>query len=305
LEYYRYTLQFQSTLTYLKNPPPSYQQPAVDLIQGLDELESAIAGGLFPNQYEFEAALQTLLYATHDAHVSLNAGILAVFSFASPYDIVSLSVDGVQVPMVYLAVDLEDSNYFTDYQPSAIATINGESTVTYLTKYAFKNSVGMVEPHADWNQLMASAALDIQGSFTVFGGDTTFYPGDIITFTLENGTVISDNFIAIYNTQGNTGPLETGGDFYNSFVLGLLPASFDENLINNNNINITAEDEADTASLTTGEAIMTVMSTEPTPTSASTPTPACTNSWFNPAYPDCPDVAQSDLGTFGAGFISG
>jgi hypothetical protein len=305
LEYHRYTLQFQSTLTYLKNPPPSYQQPAVDLLQGLDELESAIAGGMFPNQYEFEAALQTLLYATHDGHVNLNAGILAVFSFASPYDIVSLSIDGVQVPKVYLADDLDDSDYFTKYQPSAIATINGEPTVTYLTKYASKNSVGMVEPHADWNQLMLSAALDIQGTFTVFGGDTTFYPGDTITFALENGTVVSDNFIAIYNTQGNTGPLETGGDFYNVFVLGLLPDSFDEDLTDNNNVNATAQDEQEVASLTTGEAIMTMISTEATPTSDATPTPTCTNSWFNVAYPDCPDVAQDDLGTSGAGFISG
>lgn len=58
---------------------------------------------MFPNQYEFEAALQTLLYATHDAHVNLYAGILAAFTFASPYDIVSLSIDGIQLPKVYLA----------------------------------------------------------------------------------------------------------------------------------------------------------------------------------------------------------
>jgi hypothetical protein len=277
----------------------------VDLLQGLDELQNGIEGGLFPNQYEFEAALQTLLYATHDGHVNLVAGILAVFNFASPYDIVSLSVDGIQIPKVYLAIDVESSNYFVDYQPSAIASINGEAAETYLTKFASKNSVGMVEPHADWNQLMRSAALDIQGTFTVFGGSATFYPGDTITFTLENGTVVSDNFIAIYNTQGNTGPLETGGDFYNAFVLGLLPSSFDEDLIDNNNINITAQEEAAATSVDASLPTATSDTTEPSSTSDSAPTPTCTNSWFNDAYPECPDVAQTDLGTFGGGYISG
>jgi hypothetical protein len=90
-------------LAYLKDPPTSYQQPGVDLLAGLQHLQDGINNGIFPNQYEFEAALQTLLYATHDAHVNLYAGILAAFTFASPYDIVSLSIDGIQLPKVYLA----------------------------------------------------------------------------------------------------------------------------------------------------------------------------------------------------------
>lgn len=103
LQYYNDTLQFQSTLTYLKNPPTSYQQPGVDLLGGLEQLQQGIDNGIFPNQYEFEAALQTLLYAAHDGHVDLIAGVLAAFSFGSPYDIVSVSLDGVQLPKVYLA----------------------------------------------------------------------------------------------------------------------------------------------------------------------------------------------------------
>jgi hypothetical protein len=103
LQYYNDTLQFQSTLTYLKSPPTSYQQPGVDLLGGMENLQQGISNGIFPNQYEFEAALQTLLYAAHDGHVDLIAGILAAFSFASSYDIVSLSIDGVQLPKVYLA----------------------------------------------------------------------------------------------------------------------------------------------------------------------------------------------------------
>ena len=70
---------------------------------GLEQLQQGINSGIFPNQYEFDAALQTLLHATHDGHVDLIAGVLAAFSFASPCDIVSVSLDGVQLPKVYLA----------------------------------------------------------------------------------------------------------------------------------------------------------------------------------------------------------
>lgn len=50
LDYYSDTLQFQSTLSYLKSPPPSYQQPGVDLLKGLEDLKKGVQEGIFPNQ---------------------------------------------------------------------------------------------------------------------------------------------------------------------------------------------------------------------------------------------------------------
>ena len=58
LTYYTDTLQFQSTSAYLKNPPASYQQPAVDLLHGLSQIQLDINNGVFENQYAFEATLQ-------------------------------------------------------------------------------------------------------------------------------------------------------------------------------------------------------------------------------------------------------
>lgn len=75
----------------------------MDLIAGLSELQDAVNNGAFANQYEFKMALQLLLVSAHDAHLYLNAGILAAFTFASPHDIVSLSIDGIELPKVYLA----------------------------------------------------------------------------------------------------------------------------------------------------------------------------------------------------------
>ena len=101
LTYYNDTLQFQSTSAYLKNPPASYQQPAVDLLHGLSQIQLDINNGVFENQYAFEATLQNLIQQAHDTHLVLDFGILNAFSFGSPYGIVSVSPDGVQNPKIY------------------------------------------------------------------------------------------------------------------------------------------------------------------------------------------------------------
>lgn len=116
--YWNDTLQFQGTLEYLKDPPTGYQQPAVDLLAGLNEIQHAIDTGNFHNQYQFEAALQSLLYSAHDTHVSLNAGLLSSFYFGSSYGLTCVSLDGVQLPKVYLTADLVYNQTKTDeYEP--------------------------------------------------------------------------------------------------------------------------------------------------------------------------------------------
>ena len=101
IKYFNDTLQFQTTPSYLKNPPVGYQQPPIDLMKGLEQIQQHIDSGAFQNQYEFEASLLNLVYAAHDFHVQLSAGILQVFTFYSPYSLVALSADGIESPKVY------------------------------------------------------------------------------------------------------------------------------------------------------------------------------------------------------------
>ena len=61
--------------------------------------------------------------------------------------------------------------------------------VKYLSAFAELNSIGFLEPHADWNALLESPALDIQGTMSVLQS-ATFYPGDELNFTLANSTTI-------------------------------------------------------------------------------------------------------------------
>jgi hypothetical protein len=101
LRYWNETIQFQSTLSYLKSPPQGYQQPAVDVLKELASIQNRINSGFYSNQYAFEADFQLLTYALHDGHVALTAGVLSAFSWGSPFEIVSVSVDGTEAPKVF------------------------------------------------------------------------------------------------------------------------------------------------------------------------------------------------------------
>ena len=290
-------MQFQSTLAYLKNPPSSYQQPAIDLEAGLAQIQKDIANNAFPNQYTFEATLQNLIYSAHDAHLQLDAGILAAFNFLSPYSIVSLSVDGVQIPKVYVTSDVIFSTQpGSNFNPSAIKTINGQDVTSYLAQLAAVNSVGNVEPNADWNDLMSSFAGYIQDDYSVFESYIEYYPGDTITLGFENGTTLDpEPWVAVYNSPGPTGPLATGGDFYNFFVLGFYPASFDPN----------ATDPCAAADGATDSSTSTTTPTGSSPTATSSDAASTATSWPDSAYPTIANIFQPDLYPDGGGFLTG
>lgn len=101
IRFFNETLQFQSTLAYLKTPPNGYQQPAVDIVARLSEIQGRVNSGYYQNEYAFEQDIYLLAYAAHDDHVDLSAGILSVFSFASPYYLSSVSIDGKQAPQIF------------------------------------------------------------------------------------------------------------------------------------------------------------------------------------------------------------
>ncbi|KAF2636218.1 hypothetical protein P280DRAFT_473346 [Massarina eburnea CBS 473.64] len=281
LKYWNETVQFQSTLAYLKNPPTGYQQPAVDVLQELTKIQQRIDSGFYTNQYAFEADFNLLTYAMHDGHVRLVAGTLAAFTFLAPFEIASVSVDGISLPKIYFTQDILDAQT-ENWTPSPIKTINGEDATEFLTKFAALNSWGYLEPHAEWNALMSSPVVDIQAGGTIWSAGATFYPGDNLTIHFENYTTGDDStvwetiWIATYNEIANyTGPLTTGGDFYNYFVLGNLPASFNESAI----------------------------IVPPIPTQS-----AAAGNWSEASYnafPEDPDVVQYDLDLYHTGLVSG
>jgi hypothetical protein len=176
-------------------------------------------------RYIFEAEVMRLVYSAHDAHVDLDAGIMSTFLFASEWEIVSVSRDGTQLPEIYIAEDIVQHQ--NGYNVFPIKHINGVDAVEFLERFAALNSVGMLEPHADWNQLMYSPVQNVIYDYTIYSGGARFYEGDWLNYTFANDSTFDTSWYALYTYSAFTGPLTTGGDFYNYFVLGLDPASYD------------------------------------------------------------------------------
>ncbi|KAK4182918.1 hypothetical protein QBC35DRAFT_456800 [Podospora australis] len=234
IEYYNTTLQFHSTVAYLKYPTPHYKQPAVDIFAELGRVKQNVEAGKYKRQYDFEVDVLKITHAMHDHHASLSFGITAPFVFASSADIVSASLDGKSLPRPYLKYDLikaQDSGW--KYEPSPIATINGKDAVEYLTEFARFNSFGNLESHADYNDLFEHPANDIQGVYGTWGGQVKFYPGndtdDSINIVFANNTKHGpEQWVAILEHMSTPSTIETPGDMYNYFILGLMPANADD-----------------------------------------------------------------------------
>jgi hypothetical protein len=297
------TLQFQSTRGYLEAPPAGYQRPPFDVNQALENIKQNVTAGVYKNQYEFEVQLQLLATQLRDTHVILNAGALSAFSFVSPFGLISASVDGKQAPEIYLDEDLYRAWAIDGDEASPITKINGVDVVEYLEYFAERNSAGYLEPHADWNAIMDSPALDIQGYLSTFQS-ATLYPGDDIhgdalNFTLKNGTVVENYWWAFCVDCENTGPLTTGGDFYNYFVLGFLPANYEEGDVWWPTLEdgTSSDDNSDSGFNLTQ--ILEAYCAVGDPSTSNW----CIDSFG--AYPNDPIVAQADLSINGGGILSG
>ena len=284
IKYINDTVQFQSTLAYLREPPSGYQQPAVDIISELAEIQNNVTTQVYQNQYQFEIDVQHLLNRAHDGHLYHRGGITAAFTFLAPYSVSAASPDGASLPKIYITNDLIKSRD-EGWTPSAIATINDEDAVEYLTRLASLNAVGGIEPHADWNQLFYTPALSTQGLGGIWDSGVRFYPGDEIALVMENGTDYLDYWLALWKEPYETGPLTTGGDFYNYFVLNFLPASY----------------------VPSGNFYNPAYAPAPADTSGPTVARPSEQSWRNVsygAYPD-PNVRQEGLAVVSDGIVSG
>jgi hypothetical protein len=255
----------------------------------------------YKSQYKIETQVQLLISRLHDSHVTLDAGILSSFRFASNYSLVSVSPDGLQDPQIYIYEDVLDAKR-DGYTLSPVVKINNISVDDYLTSLVATNSDGYVEPHADWNSLMESPAMQIQGCLSLFQR-LTLYPGADLSFTLQNGTIVPGLWLALYIGIPLTGPLSTPGDFFNLFVMGLLPTGFNR---------------SDPAQSRWWPADYDLpFSTdlpEPSPDSSPEQLPECAGAAVNwckatsgeiRAYPNDPVVVHNNFSITGAGSVSG
>ena len=102
--------------------------------------------------------------------------------------------------------------------------------------------------------------------------------------------------MAIYNSPGPTGPLATGGDFYNFFVLGFYPPSFNPNA---------TDPCAASEGSTNASSLTSTLSNSTSTTTTSAGAIVRATSWPDSAYPNSTDIYQPGLYPDGGGFLTG
>ena len=213
-------LAWQTTLSYLKDPPSGYLEPAVDVYGLLQDMIDNV--GTYANEYDFEFALYEIFQRTHDGHFRYLPTLMSgVLTFGRPLAVASYSIDGIAAPKAYVYSDVLLSANNSAFQPSAIVTVDGEDAITYLEHLSQYGS--LQDPDALYNNVflnLAQVSLGNTGSgagtFAGCGRGAYVYPGAETLLTFENGTSATyGNYAKVL--QDFKG-IKTGQDIYNKYL---------------------------------------------------------------------------------------
>ena len=95
--------QFQSTLPFLKRPPPGYLLPPVDVLEGIDDIIARTKSGRYRGEYDYQYDLYKLTLAARDGHFIFIGDLVAgIFEFTRPFYLISYSEDGIESPKIYV-----------------------------------------------------------------------------------------------------------------------------------------------------------------------------------------------------------
>ncbi|KAK3688684.1 peptidase S41 family protein [Podospora appendiculata] len=216
-------VSWQSSLAFLKDPPAAYMLPGVDILAGLDNISDVSNAEGFVSEFDFQLSIAKLISSAHDGHFSYRPDVFKAFGFRNKLaaDIVSVSVDGVQVPKLYHYADLVASmnstsgngTKATGAMPPAIVSINGEPAADVIERRNLIFSVYQ-DPDSQWNAGMQSYALPGGTSFIAASLD---FQGPNLTITYDNGAVKTADSFAIIRPGINFTGINIGDDFYQRF----------------------------------------------------------------------------------------
>jgi hypothetical protein len=131
-------INWQTTTSYLKNPPPGYLQPAVDVYGELATIISNLQyGKVYTNEYDLEFAIYRMFQTAYDGHFKYVPSLVGgVFQFGRPIPLVSVSSDGASLPKAYVYADVLLAVVDNTFTPSAITAIDGEDATAYLENWS-------------------------------------------------------------------------------------------------------------------------------------------------------------------------
>lgn len=206
-------VEFQSTISYLKNPPQGYSNEKVDIMAGLDNIRNNIATGVYKNEYDFEKDIASLFVKAHDGHLSFN-GMAYSGAFrwrrSSQIALMSASKDGSELPKVWAIGDFNRTS--TSFEPSPVTRINDIDVAQFLADESNLNSYH--DPDTRYNALFFMQPADSFGYFT----SPRFYPGPMTSITYENGTFRNYTNLAVVRNRNAWDYIDDAKTFYDTYV---------------------------------------------------------------------------------------
>ena len=211
--------QWQSDVSYYKNPPSSFELGPVDLMAELDNIKEALPH--FNSEYDAQLAIQHLTIRTGNFHFNYIPDILQVFKFMRSASVSTVSDDGKSLPKTYLSTDLTLKDKDNSVSISPIAEINGENVQEYL--YNVANLEQYRNLDARYNSLMDKGYSAEENPEAVGGFSLASYASDYFgattNFTFSNGTEKSFNNIALVTDLEGVTSAQT---FFEKFCTGAI-----------------------------------------------------------------------------------
>lgn len=218
-------VEWQSDLSFLKNPPPGYLMPAVDVKKELNRVLNHIIDGKYENEHAFQMDLFKVFQSVHDGHFRFTPDLLGkTLHFRRSVGIVSVSRDGVEVPKIYIESEIKQYvNNSISFMPSAVTKIDGKDATSFIYDLMIQNS--QHDPDAQYNMMMYGKAYDTRfpdfgykGLFSLGSRLSYFYPGPSTTIQFENGTVREfENYASVI---GDFDGVTDGSSMYQKFCSG-------------------------------------------------------------------------------------
>ena len=238
-------VQFQSTLAYLKDPPPGYVfsrarshftilskayvstrcrylYPAVDIVAGLQNISDSLESNAYTNEYDFQNDISRLIASAHDGHFVYSPDILNILYFIRSDPIYSVSKDGTSLPEIYIGLDdvrnMAYSNS-SNYTVSPVTKINDEDVENWLNAQAAM--FAQQDPDANYNLLFPILNCASGYCGNLFTGIGDIYLGSDTIVTFRNGSTRHIDTYAT-STADFTGVTD-GPSFFKRFCTGKSP----------------------------------------------------------------------------------
>lgn len=192
-------LELESQMDYLKDPPSGYLWEPIDISKELDRIANNVQKDVYTNHYDFEIDLKTLFLYFHDFHSVFTGKLESAATWYRSFTLVSASADGIELPEVYVSMDLVALDKNNNFRLSGIPakSISPVTSINGIDVQEFLQTQQLVayshDPDSMYNQLFLSIWETTNPgsapppSFRV----PVFYPGAQTILKFQNGSSVT------------------------------------------------------------------------------------------------------------------